>query len=148
MVTAWVSTVTKKRQRWSSPSTLNKFAHRKLCNAHVWYWNHVSPSMWLVDFAKISQRLNACKYPGYQRFFSRAAGIFRVGRRPKPRAAKPREKPLARSGAFYRPRWPLSFFIGLHLRQSDWKSPTVIMWAGTWRNVRRPTLSLERQVRV
>ena len=23
-------------------------------------------------------------YPGYQRFFSRAAGIFGVGRRPKP----------------------------------------------------------------
>ena len=43
-------------------------------------------------------------YPGYQRFFSRAAGIFGVGRRPKPRAAKPREKPLARSGAFYRSR--------------------------------------------
>ena len=38
-------------------------------------------------------------YPGYQRFFSRAVGIFGVGRRPthlrrrpKPRAAKPREK--------------------------------------------------------
>ena len=29
-------------------------------------------------------------YPGYQRFFSRAVGIFGVGRRPKPRAAKPR----------------------------------------------------------
>ena len=28
------------------------------------------------------------EYPGYQRFFSRAAGIFRVGRSPKPRAAK------------------------------------------------------------
>ena len=27
-------------------------------------------------------------YPGYQRFFSRAAGIFGVGRRPKPRAAR------------------------------------------------------------
>ena len=27
-------------------------------------------------------------YPGYHRFFSRAAGIFGVGRRPKPRAAK------------------------------------------------------------
>ena len=27
-------------------------------------------------------------YPGYQRFFSRAAGIFGVGRRPKPRAAQ------------------------------------------------------------
>ena len=77
-----------------------------------------------------------------------AEGRHIFGRRPKPRAAKPREKPLARSGAFYRPRWPLSFFIGLHLRQSDWKSPTVIMWAGTWRNVQRPTLSLERQVRV
>lgn len=36
MVTAWVSTVTKKRQRWSSPSTLNKLAHRKTCNAHAW----------------------------------------------------------------------------------------------------------------
>ena len=36
-------------------------------------------------------------YPGYQRFFSRAAGIFGVGRRPKSRTAKPREKPLARS---------------------------------------------------
>jgi len=77
-----------------------------------------------------------------------AEGRHVFGPRPKPRAAKPREKPLARSGAFYRPRWPLSFFIGLHLRQSDWKSPTVIMWAGTWRNVQRPTLSLERQVRV
>ena len=31
-------------------------------------------------------------YPGYQRFFSREVGIFGVGRRPKPRAAKPREK--------------------------------------------------------
>ena len=38
-------------------------------------------------------------YPGYQLFFSRAAGTFGVGRRPKPR-----EKPLARSGAFYRSR--------------------------------------------
>ena len=43
--------------------------------------------------------------------FSRVRGEFSVlaegrhifGRRPKPRAAKPREKPLARSGAFYRP---------------------------------------------
>ena len=77
-----------------------------------------------------------------------AEGRHIFGRRPKPRAAKPREKPLARSGAFYRPRWPLSFFIGLHLRQSDWKSPTVIMWAGTWRSVQRPTLSLAKQVRV
>ena len=77
-----------------------------------------------------------------------AEGRHIFGRRPKPRAAKPREKPLARSGAFYRPRWPLSFFIGLHLRQSDWKSPTVIMWAGTWRSVQRPTLSLAKQIRV
>ena len=77
-----------------------------------------------------------------------AEGRHIFGRRPKPRAAKPREKPLARSGAFYRPRWPLSFFIGLHLRQSDWKSPTVIVWAGTWRSVQRPTLSLAKQVRV
>ena len=28
-------------------------------------------------------------YPRYQRLFSRAGGIFGVGRRPKPRAAKP-----------------------------------------------------------
>ena len=35
-------------------------------------------------------------YPGYQGFFSRAAGIFGVGRRPKPRVAKPREKLFAR----------------------------------------------------
>ena len=51
-------------------------------------------------------------YPGYQRLFSRTAGIFGAGRRPKPRAAKRRsgeKKPLAQSGAFYRPRWPLSF---------------------------------------
>ena len=40
-------------------------------------------------------------YLGYQRFSSRAAGIFGVGgrhifgHRPKPRAANPREKPLA-----------------------------------------------------
>ena len=27
-------------------------------------------------------------YPGYQRFFSRAAGIFGVGRRPKPNRAR------------------------------------------------------------
>ena len=33
-----------------------------------------------------------------------AEGRHVFGRRPKPRAAKPREKPLARSGAFYRPR--------------------------------------------
>ena len=33
-----------------------------------------------------------------------AEGRHIFGRRPKPRAAKPREKPLARSGAFYRPR--------------------------------------------
>ena len=33
-----------------------------------------------------------------------AEGQHIFGRRPKPRAAKPREKPLARSGAFYRPR--------------------------------------------
>ena len=72
-----------------------------------------------------------------------AEGQHISGRRPKPRV-----KPLARSGAFYLPRWPLSFFIGLHLRQSDWKSPTVIMWAGTWGNVQRPTLSLAKQVRV
>ena len=39
-------------------------------------------------------------------------------------------------------------FIGLHLRQSDWKSPTAMMWAGTWRNVQRPILSLEKQVGV
>ena len=69
-------------------------------------------------------------------------------RRLKPWAAKPREKPLAQSGTFYHPRWPLSFFIRLHLRQTDWKSPTVIMWAGTWRNVQRPTLCLAKQVRV
>ena len=64
------------------------------------------------------------------------------GHRPKPWAAKLREKPLAWSSAFYRSRWPLNFFIGLHLCQSDWKFPTVIMWAGKWRNVQRPTLSL------
>ena len=40
-----------------------------------------------------------------QREFSvLAEGRHIFGRRPKPRAAKPREKPLARSGAFYRPR--------------------------------------------
>ena len=33
-----------------------------------------------------------------------AEGRHIFGRRPKPRAAKPREKPLARSGAFYRSR--------------------------------------------
>ena len=33
-----------------------------------------------------------------------AEGRHIFGRRPKPRAAKPQEKPLARSGAFYRPR--------------------------------------------
>ena len=72
-----------------------------------------------------------------------AEGRHIFGRRPKPR-----EKPLARSGAFYRSRWPLCFFIGLHLRQSDWKCPTVIVWAGTWRSVQRPTLSLAKQIRV
>ena len=40
-----------------------------------------------------------------QREFSvLAEGRHVFGRRPKPRAAKPREKPLARSSAFYRPR--------------------------------------------
>ena len=55
-----------------------------------------------------------------QREFSvLAEGRHIFGRRPNSRAAKPREKPLARSGAFYRPGRPLSFFVGLHLRQSD-----------------------------
>ena len=36
-------------------------------------------------------------YPGYQRFFSRAAGIFGVGRRPKLRAAKKPETALEKS---------------------------------------------------
>ena len=36
-------------------------------------------------------------YPGYQRVFSRAAGIFGVGRRPKPRAAKKPETALEKS---------------------------------------------------
>ena len=58
--------------------------------------------------------LSGASYPRYQRFFSRAAGIFGVGRRPKPR-----ERPLARSVAFYHPRWRLSVFIGLHLRNDD-----------------------------
>ena len=112
---------------WSPVHTM------RLLNLSIAMWPEQSP---------------AKMYPGYQRFFSPWAGIFRVGRRPKPRAAKPREKPLARSGAFYRPRWPLSFFIGLHLRQLGWKSPTVIMWAGTWRNVRRPALSLKFEFKI
>ena len=105
---------------------------------------------WLSIRNRISPVLYVLYIPLYRmitlgtRGFSRARrevsvlaeGRHVFGRRPKPRAAKPREKPLARSGAFYRPRWPLSFFIGLHLRQSDWTSPTVIMWTCTWRNVR------------
>ena len=88
------------------------------------------------------------------RGFSRVRWEFSVlaegrqifGSRPKPRVAKPREIPLARSVPFYRCRRPWSFFIGLHLHQSDWKSPAVIIWASTWRNVQRSTLSFEKQV--
>ena len=36
-------------------------------------------------------------YPGYQRFFSRATGIFGVGRRPNLRAAKKPETALEKS---------------------------------------------------
>ena len=38
-------------------------------------------------------------YPGYQRFFSRAAGIFGVGRRPKPRAGHYKDLTEARNRA-------------------------------------------------
>ena len=37
---------------------------------------------WVRNLFLVEQ---AFVYPGYQRFFSRAAGIFGVGRRPKPR---------------------------------------------------------------
>ena len=50
----------------------------------------IKPLFFLTKFCDIL----SFHYPGYQRFFSRAAGSFGVGRRPKPRAAKPREKPL------------------------------------------------------
>ena len=44
-------------------------------------------------------------FPRVQREFSvLAEGRHIFGRRPNSRATKPREKPLARSGAFYRPR--------------------------------------------
>ena len=44
--------------------------------------------IWIVGFrAQQTRKFEpSYAYPGYQRFFSRAAGIFGVGRRPKPRA--------------------------------------------------------------
>ena len=43
------------------------------------------------------------------------------------------KKPLVQSSAIYRPHWPLSFLSDYIYTQTDWKSPTVIIWTGTWR---------------
>ena len=59
-------------------------------------------------FSGISRKTRTLGTTGFSRlqreFSVLAEGQHIFGRRPKPRAAKPREKPLARSGAFYRPR--------------------------------------------
>ena len=67
-------------------------------------------------------------------FFSRAAGCFGVSHMLKSWAAKPWGKPLVWSDALYCPCWTWSFFIGLHLNQWDWTSPTLIIWIGAWSN--------------
>ena len=48
-----------------------------------WHAEWVNKSNWKT----IESPPPSCFYPGYQRFFSRAAGIFGVGRRPKPRVS-------------------------------------------------------------
>ena len=61
---------------------------------------------------QVKQTCIHCELPWVPEVFLACGGNFRClaegrhifGRRPKPRAAKPREKPLARSGAFYRSR--------------------------------------------
>ena len=116
---------------WTLQSLVNH-VKRKLTSSCLWsHWRWQSshsgyPSTWNGrQWFESDQRrltllvikcvcLSGASYPGYQRVFSRSGEIFGVGRRPKPR-----ERPLARSGAFYHPRWPLSVFIGLHLRNED-----------------------------
>ena len=74
-----------------------------------------------------------------------AEGRHNFGQRPKTRAAKPREKTSGTERCFLPSPLTFDLFIGLHLRQSNWKSPNVIMWTGTWRNVQRLTLSFNRK---
>ena len=83
------------------------------------------------------------------RLFSRTAGIFGVGRRPT------HLRPLAEAtsgDAARKNLWPgavlftvpidvWAFYRITFIRQSDWKSPTLIMWTGTWKIVQRITLS-------
>ena len=49
-------------------------------------------------FSSSHQKMLSFRYPGYPKVFLRAAGIFRVGQRPKIRAAEPREKTLFARG--------------------------------------------------
>ena len=68
-------------------------------------------------------------YPGYQSFFARvrrgasaATGRHVFGRRPKTRAAKPREKPRAQSALIYSAIWALtlSLICQSNRRSQDW----------------------------
>ena len=77
-----------------------------------------------LDMAAFSRGCKAIKktqewiqYPGYQRFFSCAVGIFGVGWRPKPR-----EKPLARSRLRVVPHFS-SGIVERAKRERTWKSP-------------------------
>ena len=73
----------------------------------------------------------ALPYPGYQKF-SRGTreDLSAEGRQ---RAAKPREKPLAKSALIYRAGWTLK--LPLKCQSQRW-FPTKITCTGTWRNGR------------
>ena len=88
---------------------------------------HVSGCFWIRNFF----------YPGYQRFFSRAAGIFGVGRRPKPRGAKLTiktwQKPETALGKSLAPgvQLFLSGFKNFHVHMyphSNWICPSTRIW--------------------
>ena len=93
--------------------------------------------LWVSFSCTSIQARSACWVPWAPEVF------LSCGQRPRPRAAKPREKALARSGAFYRPRWPLSFFIGLHLCQSDC---SVCPSGGRWEPISRLAQSLDQLI--
>ena len=61
-----------------------KCIHLCLLIDYSTYFKDVIQYYYWADLATERER----HYPGYQRFFSPAAGIFGVGRRPKPRAVR------------------------------------------------------------
>ena len=72
---------------------LGEFVHNNTKPLFRIAWHFLPNTKYLGEVSLIISvdihRESRLTYPGHQRFFSRAAEIFGVGRGPKPRAAKP-----------------------------------------------------------